>query len=91
MLWVTAPVDQRYDAPALEISVTLPPEQKVVGPEGVIVGFAGKGFTVTETCLFTVEKPSLTATRNVVLREGVVTGFARDEVNPAGIELQEYV
>jgi hypothetical protein len=69
--------------------VTLPPEQKVVGPEGVMDGLAGTGFTVTETCRFTVENPSLTATRYVVLREGVATGFASDEVNPPGIELQE--
>jgi hypothetical protein len=27
--------------------VTLPPEQKVVGPEAVIVGVDGKAFTVT--------------------------------------------
>jgi len=76
---------------ALDVSVTLPPEQKVVGPEGVIVGLAGKGLTVTETCLFTVEYPSLTVTRYVVLIEGVATGFARVDVNPAGIEVQEYV
>ena len=33
--------------PELDVSVTLPPAQKVVGPEAVIVGVAGKGFTVT--------------------------------------------
>jgi len=31
----------------LEVSVTLPPAQKVVGPPGVIVGAAGSGLTVT--------------------------------------------
>ena len=31
----------------LEVSVTLPPAQNVVGPPGVIVGVAGAGFTVT--------------------------------------------
>ena len=31
----------------LEVSVTLPPVQNVVGPPGVIVGVAGAGFTVT--------------------------------------------
>ncbi len=31
----------------LEVSVTLPPVQKVVGPPGVIVGAAGIGLTVT--------------------------------------------
>ena len=33
----------------LEVSVTLPPVQKVVGPPGVIVGVAGIGLTVTTT------------------------------------------
>ncbi len=32
---------------ALEVSVTLPPVQKVVGPPGVMVGAAGRGLTVT--------------------------------------------
>ena len=31
----------------LDVSVTLPPAQNVVGPLGVIVGVAGIGFTVT--------------------------------------------
>src|SRR5258706_16076148 len=31
----------------LDVSVTLPPVQKVVGPPGVIVGVAGGGLTVT--------------------------------------------
>jgi hypothetical protein len=35
---VVAPFDQRYDVPAVAVSVTLPPLQKVVGPPGVIVG-----------------------------------------------------
>jgi hypothetical protein len=30
-----------------DVSVTLPPAQKVVGPAGVIVGVAGIGLTVT--------------------------------------------
>jgi len=33
--------------PALEVNVTLPPAQKVKGPPAVIVGVAGKAFTVT--------------------------------------------
>ena len=33
----------------LEVRVTLPPEQKVVAPLGVMVGAAGTGFTVTTT------------------------------------------
>ena len=34
---VEAPLDQSHDVPLLAVSVTLPPLQKVVGPEGVIV------------------------------------------------------
>jgi hypothetical protein len=34
---VVAPFDQRYEEPALAVSVTDPPAQYVVGPEGVIV------------------------------------------------------
>ena len=31
----------------LEVKVTLPPAQKVVGPPAVTVGAVGRGFTVT--------------------------------------------
>jgi hypothetical protein len=47
MAWVVAPFDQRYDVPALEVSVTLPPAQKVVAPPAVMVGVAGLALTVT--------------------------------------------
>ena len=43
---VVAPVDQRYELPALAVSVTLPPAQNVVGPPAVIVA-VGVVFTVT--------------------------------------------
>ena len=43
---VVAPLDQRYDEPALAVSVTEPPAQNVVGPEAVIDA-AGRAFTVT--------------------------------------------
>lgn len=33
----------------LEVNVTLPPEQKLVGPPAEIVGVVGAGFTVTTT------------------------------------------
>jgi hypothetical protein len=43
-----APVDHKYEELALEVNVTLPPAQKVVGfPPALIVGVAGKAFTVT--------------------------------------------
>jgi hypothetical protein len=41
MLWVVAPVDQRYVVPELDVNVTVPPAQKVNGPPAVIVGVAG--------------------------------------------------
>jgi hypothetical protein len=44
---MVAPVDHKYDEPELEVRVTLPPWQKVVGPPDVIVGTAGKAFTLT--------------------------------------------
>ena len=34
--------------PELEVRVTLPPAQKVVGPPAVIVGVGGRVFTVTD-------------------------------------------
>jgi hypothetical protein len=33
----------------VEVKLTLPPAQNVVGPEGVIVGVDGAAFTVTTT------------------------------------------
>jgi hypothetical protein len=57
----------------------------------VIVGVAGKAFTVTDTCPFTMENPSFTVTLYVVLTVGAVVGFARVDVNPVGTELQLYV
>ena len=41
-----APVDQRYELPALAVSVTLPPSQNVVGPPALIVATGGS-LTVT--------------------------------------------
>lgn len=46
MLRVVAPVDHRYTELTLDVSVTLPPAQRVVAPEAVIVGVAGTGLTV---------------------------------------------
>ena len=44
---VVAPVDQVLPDAEDEVSTTLPPEQKVVGPPAVIVGVEGTAFTVT--------------------------------------------
>jgi hypothetical protein len=43
---VTAPFDQRYEAPLDAVSVTLPPAQNVVGPPAVMLA-VGFGLTVT--------------------------------------------
>jgi hypothetical protein len=47
MLCVVSPLDQRYDTPALDVSVWLLPVQIVTDPAGLIVGRDGKAFTVT--------------------------------------------
>jgi hypothetical protein len=47
MLCVVAPFDHKQAEVEVEVKVTLPPEQKVVGPSVVIVGVAGNVFTVT--------------------------------------------
>jgi hypothetical protein len=44
---VVAPVDQVLPVACEEVSTTLPPEQKVVGPPAVTVGVAGPAVTVT--------------------------------------------
>ena len=53
---VVAPVDHRYEDPALEVSTTLPPAQNVVGPPAVIVA-AGSGLTVTDVAAEVAEQP----------------------------------
>ena len=49
MDWVVAPLLQVLPVAALDVSVTLPPSQKVVAPDVLTVGVAGTGFTVTVT------------------------------------------
>lgn len=44
---VVAPFDQVFPELAEDVNVTLPPEQKVVGPPALIVGVDGTGDTVT--------------------------------------------
>ena len=44
---VIAPFDHTFPVAAEEVSVTVFPEQIVVGPLAVIVGVEGTGFTVT--------------------------------------------
>ena len=38
---VVAPLDHKWDVPADDVNVTVPPEQKVIGPPAVTVGAAG--------------------------------------------------
>jgi len=44
---VVAPFDHTFPVADDDVKVTLPPWQKVVAPDAVIVGVAGIGFTVT--------------------------------------------
>ena len=52
---VVAPFDQRFPVADDEVSVTLPPVQKVVAPEAVMVGVAGNALTVTVVAADTPE------------------------------------
>jgi hypothetical protein len=54
---VVSPVDQRYVSPAGAVSVTEPPAQNVVGPEGVMAGVDGFAFTVTAVAAEVVLQP----------------------------------
>ena len=44
--WLVAPFDQIFPVADDEVSVTLPPWQKVVAPEAEIVGVSGNALTV---------------------------------------------
>ena len=68
---VVAPVDHRYDTPAVAVSVTLPPAQKVVGPEGVIVG-AGQLLTMKAEALVAVPPGVVTLIGPLVAPAGTV-------------------
>jgi hypothetical protein len=50
---------------ALDVRITLPPEQKVVGLAGEIVGWAGIAFTVTTTGVDAAEEHPLTVETTV--------------------------
>ena len=58
---------------AEELSTTLPPAQKVVGPPGVITGTAGVGFTVTTTVFETAEVHPAAITVTLNEPEAVIT------------------
>ena len=61
---VKSPVLQLFPLDALEVSTTLPPVQKVVGPP-LIVGVGGIGLTVTTTAFETAEVHPATITWQV--------------------------
>ena len=62
MALVVDPSLQTLPLAALDVRVTLPPLQKVVGPPGVMVGVGGMGFTVTTVGVETVEVHPATTT-----------------------------
>ena len=84
ILEVVAAVDHKYEVPALDVSVTLPPEQKVVGPPGVMVGAEGMVPTVIVVIAVPVNpSPSVTVSVYVVVDAGFATGLEMvDELRP---------
>src|SRR5205814_3027117 len=89
------PLRSHWLPPALlEVSVTLPPAQKVVGPPGVMVGVAGMGLRTT-LVIPAAEVQPLTVTVTEYVPASAVVAFARvgfcsDEVKPFG-PVQAYV
>lgn len=59
---VVEPLDQVFPPVALDVSTTLPPMQKVVGPLAVMVGVKTDGKTLTETGEEVEEQPLLPVT-----------------------------
>ena len=72
----------------LEVRVTLPPAQKVVGPPGVIVGVAGVGLTTTLVVPAAEVQPLTVMVTEYVPASAVVAlarvGFCSAEVKPLG-------
>lgn len=65
-----APLDHKYDVmPASAVSVTLPPEQKVVGPAGVIEAAGGVLTLTTVGADVAVQPASVTLTVSVSVAE----------------------
>ena len=70
---VVAPFDHVFPEAALEVRVTEPPEQKVVGPLVVIVGVGGFGLTVTVVVADVAVQPAEpTVTEYVPLAEATI-------------------
>ncbi len=64
MACVVAPLLQTLPITELEVKITFPPSQKVVGPFAEIVGVTGNGFTTTVVALELAEQllPLVTVT-----------------------------
>jgi len=62
---VVAPVDQRFPLAADEVNTTLPPAQNEVTLPALIVGVAGKAFTVTVVPAEVAEAQPLLVTATV--------------------------
>ena len=73
------PFDQSQEAPLLAVRVTLPPLQKVVGPDALIVA-AGAGFTVTLVGDDVALHPAASVT--VTVNEPVLVTVMDGEVAP---------
>ncbi len=80
MLCVVAPLLQVLPVAALEVSVTLPGVQNVVGPPAVIVGTEGSAFTVTTVAVEVAKQPLDWVTFTVKLPPAVTVMF--DPVEP---------
>ena len=63
----TPPLYHWLDAAAEEVNVTLPPEQRVVDPVGVIVGVDGNELTVNDFVAVLKQVPLLTAYTTVTV------------------------
>jgi hypothetical protein len=65
MLLVVAPLLQKLPAALLLVSVTDPPEQKVVGPLAEITGVTSAGFTTTVVAALVALQPLASVTVTV--------------------------
>src|SRR5260221_535463 len=86
--------DHWFPVALLDVRVTLPPAQKVVGPPGVIVGVAGIGLTVTFVVPGADVHPMTVMVTEYVPASAVAAlarvGFCSAELNPFG-PVQAYV
>ena len=65
MLCVVALVDQFHEAAEGAVSVTEPPAQNVSGPEALITGFCGTGFTIIVLLVELLQGPRVTVSETM--------------------------